>query len=189
MRVLCCYRELDEANALALVRFAPQVEFVAVDSPRLPPSLSVLINARPKQVFPEPVFGHLKISAPGFWYWNAICDRWLTDDLMIVEPNIKINAEVVASFKSCPEPWCIYTYDAGWGTNLGCERFRKELQEMLSLKHHVTVYRPESPDRELVTGPLHDPRHFTRIGSSFNYSALDQGFTPHVHGDLDRPDA
>ena len=71
-------------------------------------------------------------------YWHAFRARWQgAFDLMTVEQDNVITAEVIPSFESCEEPWCVYEYDGPphlepddriLKASLGCTRFSRELQ-------------------------------------------------------------
>src|ERR1700735_3490384 len=76
------------------------------------------------------------VSKDQWAYWTAITAHWKgLDDLVTIEQDIEITAEVIPGFDACPEPWCVYEYKpAGiFGfmlrQSLGCTRFRKELQQ------------------------------------------------------------
>jgi len=63
-------------------------------------------------------------------YWQAVNSRWNDEqDLMLIEQDIVIRADVVQSFLSCPKSWCVFPYAMpgyGLAESLGCTRFRKE---------------------------------------------------------------
>jgi hypothetical protein len=68
-------------------------------------------------------------------YWETIASVWGLADLMLVEHDIVLHPGVVAGFDACPEPWCLHPYrgSGGWlDRNLGCTRFRRELQLAVS---------------------------------------------------------
>jgi hypothetical protein len=70
-------------------------------------------------------------------YWDSITGRWGTDDLMVVEHDIKIHGEVQAQFEACPNQWCTFPYwsTGTWFTRaLGCTRFRKEIMGQVSVQ-------------------------------------------------------
>lgn len=79
-------------------------------------------------------------------YWWELRRRWNgEDDLMIVEQDNVITAEVIPSFNACDKPWCVYEYlgppgmdvdGTGEGRilrkSLGCTRFSAELQDKVT---------------------------------------------------------
>ncbi len=73
-------------------------------------------------------------SGPQQTYWREICKRWNgTDDLVIIEQDNEITAEVLPSFAACDKDWCTYSYqglfqDATLTRSLGCVKFSAALQ-------------------------------------------------------------
>ena len=76
------------------------------------------------------------VKTPGlFGYNEAIASRWGKDDLIVIEGDKEVTAEVIPSFASCDEPWCTYAYynypepyQAYCSVGLGCAKFSVELQ-------------------------------------------------------------
>lgn len=107
MRVLCAFTGLHPATAAALALYAPDA-------------------------------GLVDVSGSKFDYWHAIRDRWDgTQDLVIIEQDIEIHAEVLPSFAACPEPWCTFSYpifrtSVDLTIGLGCVRFSAGVQRMVS---------------------------------------------------------
>lgn len=76
-----------------------------------------------------------RVYTPGeYGYWQAIADRWTgEDDLVIIEQDNEITADVLPSFAACPEPWCTYAYPIGlydYNTALGCAKFSADCQRI-----------------------------------------------------------
>ena len=46
-------------------------------------------------------------------YWHAMAMRWGQDDLVTIEQDNGIHAEVIPQFEACPEPWCSFGYQIG----------------------------------------------------------------------------
>lgn len=67
-------------------------------------------------------------------YWREIIKRWDgADDLVIIEQDNEITAEVLPSFTACDKDWCVYSYqglfpDAVFTRSLGCVKFSAALQ-------------------------------------------------------------
>lgn len=64
-------------------------------------------------------------------YWRLLADQWHEPgDLLIVEQDVGIHADVVESLAACPEPWCGFPYPIGAQllVCLGCTRFTAELK-------------------------------------------------------------
>src|SRR5271166_392986 len=80
MRVVCCYCNIKPQTAKALKLYAPECEYVDT-------------------------------SATIWDYGKAIASRWTgEDDLVIIEDDKEITAEVLPSFQSCGCLWCSYRY-------------------------------------------------------------------------------
>ena len=82
------------------------------------------------------------VETPGlFGYNEALAERWGQDDLIVIEGDKEITAEVIPSFAACPEPWCVYEYftfpepyRAKVQVGLGCARFSLECQQQIPTK-------------------------------------------------------
>ena len=67
-------------------------------------------------------------------YARALAARWLgIEDLVVVEHDIELHDDVLTTFASCRDPWCVCPYrlspDAPLLTRgLGCARFTAEAQ-------------------------------------------------------------
>lgn len=101
--VLCAYTSLDPRTRKALEEYAPGTEFV--ETP----------------------------AGDDFAYWRALAARWTGDnDLVVIEHDIEIGPDTIASFQACPEPWCVYAYQLFGSTSyaggLGCVKFSAALQ-------------------------------------------------------------
>ncbi len=84
-------------------------------------------------------------------YWRELSKRWDgSDDLMVIEHDIEIHADVVPQFTRCPSDWCCFPYQYGprwpgdheinaWPGDqiiigaLGCTRFSAELQRFMPI--------------------------------------------------------
>jgi hypothetical protein len=121
LRVICPYTNLKDETKKALKRYAPQVEFVDVSG-----SESAL--------------------------WEMWHELWKDcRDTLVVEHDIVIHEDVVASLSACGELWCTYGYPYAFGTGnpyhgTGCVRFRGELMA-------------EFPDLWDLVGKMSGPHH------------------------------
>lgn len=110
MIVLCCPVNLMPATAAALAEHAPGAQIV-----RIPAG---------------------DITRP----WRDYAARWATDDLVVIEQDIIIHADVIPQFEACPEPWCLfpfrhYAQGGGWMKDgIGCNRFRREFMEAVPVE-------------------------------------------------------
>jgi hypothetical protein len=116
-------------------------------------------------------------------YWHAIRARWTgDDDLVIIEQDNVITAEVLPSFAECDEPWCCFSYlgppgldldGSGAGRvlmkSLGCTKFSADLQAKIT----ATMI----SDKEYFVFHLLDMR-LSRLLEVHDYQ-------PHVHGAIE----
>jgi len=71
--------------------------------------------------------------------WTDYAERWGRDDLLIVEQDIILHADVIPQLEACPEPWCLFPFphhSRGGGlmtTGIGCNRFRREFMEKVTV--------------------------------------------------------
>lgn len=78
--------------------------------------------------------------------WRDYAGRWGTDDLVVIEQDVIIHADVLPQFEACPEPWCLfparhYATPGGWmTTGIMCNRFRREFMEAVPVEAVEAVY-------------------------------------------------
>jgi hypothetical protein len=67
------------------------------------------------------------VSSDDAAYYRLLCDLAAQgEDFALVEHDIVVAPDTLASFDACPAEWCaaLYPYLGGWSTGLGCTRFR-----------------------------------------------------------------
>ena len=107
MRVLACYATMDPRTKLALETYAPHAEIVYV-------------------------------GGGDEDYYEALKERWTgVEDLVNIEQDNEITAEVIPSLENCNRPWCTYAYPgpSGFGlltSSLGCTKWSAALQRRFS---------------------------------------------------------
>lgn len=152
-RVLCCYVTAVQADcAAALAAFAPGAEYACV-------------------------------AGDDRAYGREIAARWGgTQDLVIIEPDNEITAEVLPSFDACPEPWCTYAYECFpppetrlFAACLGCTRFSARFQREFSFAERVLA-------EPCTCGEIHDT--WRDLDWVTAHRAQLAGFAPHVHGEI-----
>ncbi|HEY7046580.1 MAG TPA: hypothetical protein VH373_05120 [Jatrophihabitantaceae bacterium] len=104
MRVLVPYTRLHPETARRLARFAPDAVLRAIE-----------IDDRTG-------------------YWRVLAEAWAwPGDLVVIEHDIGIDADVLPGFAACPEPVCARPYRWTSGdrliTGFGCVRFRAEVKQ------------------------------------------------------------
>lgn len=137
---------------------------------------------------PEAVF--TDTSADRWEYWRILSSYWTGEhDLMTIEQDNEITAEVVPSFEACPEPWCSYQY-RGAGVfqapvmteSLGCTRFRKELQQAVPIEEIGGSTLTQWPGHKVASDPVRVP--WDRIDMRIKEHLRANGFKVHVHGEV-----
>jgi len=108
MKILCCYANLHPETECAVAAHAKDAEFIDVSGSELD-------------------------------YWRTIKAHWTGDqDLVIIEQDIEITAEVIPTFEGCDDAWCVFTYRGPTHLgylkhSLGCTKFSAELQREVSI--------------------------------------------------------
>jgi hypothetical protein len=80
-------------------------------------------------------------------YWRATLDRWGHDDLVTIEQDNGIHADVIPQFENCPEPWCSFGYQIGSYICVeggGCRKLSLEAQQAVTIEHLEYPVPPES---------------------------------------------
>jgi hypothetical protein len=105
MKILCLFNEVHPLTRAAIEKYAPQTEYVDT-------------------------------SGSETAYWEAVRTNWNgTEDLMLIEHDVEIHAQVVPQFEACENLWCHFPYPYRGGlTNMatGCTRYRAEMQRIVS---------------------------------------------------------
>ncbi|HEY8976306.1 MAG TPA: hypothetical protein VIN75_18975 [Burkholderiaceae bacterium] len=99
---------------------------VIVPYTRLHPAAAILLDRHAP--------GHVRVPldpADMSAYWRLLAEQWHEPgDLLIVEHDVGIHADVVEGLTACPEPWCGHPYRIGSQllVCLGCTRFSAALK-------------------------------------------------------------
>jgi hypothetical protein len=146
-KVVCCYaRDLQPETRQSVTEYAPGAEFI-------------------------------DCSADDFAYWRAIKSVWDTGEaLVIIEQDMEIKPDTIASFDECDRDWCAFPYRI---TNrcgeqgitmesLGCTRFSAPLQAAVKVRHI-------SQD---------DYRHWGQVAPRVAVTLTRYGYQPHLHEGL-----
>jgi len=115
--ILCCYATLHPKTLETVNKWAPGAEFVDT-------------------------------SADDYAYCRELKARWNTgQDLITIEQDIEITADVVSSFENCDQDFCVFPYWIVMGRKsgpdrrmvciegLGCTRFSAALQARVKIRH------------------------------------------------------
>ena len=129
------------------------------------------------------------VETPGlFGYNEAISSRWDgSDDLVVIEADKEITAEVVPAFSSCSEPWCTFAYQElpapytkHMTYGLGCSKFSAQLQCEIPTEEFIREDLPWTPCRHCDSRGCWNQLDF-RMFQAFKEHGVTK---PHVHGDI-----
>lgn len=156
MKIIFCYSgEPDLESFRAITKFAPQAELVDT-------------------------------SGSIYDYNEAIASRWTGEsDLVVIEGDKEITAEVIPSFNDCDEPWCTFKYKNLPGhlrmvvtIGLGCAKFSAELQREVGISEFICPDVPWQPCRHCGNKGCWNQLD-ARMARAFGNHDID---FPHVHG-------
>lgn len=121
-------------------------------------------------------------------YNEAIAEHWTgEDDLLVIEGDKEITADVVPSMSACGEPWCAYSYinyPAPYQKTeiygLGCTKYSASTQRQIAVDEWI------GPDPEWQT-PCNicggkGCWQFLDTRIAINILSKCISFSPHVHG-------
>lgn len=123
-----------------------------------------------------------------FGYPEAIENRWTGEsDLVVIESDKEITADVIPSFLACDEPWCTFKYKSfpqpyrrEISTGLGCVKFSVEVQREVDTSEFICEDVPWQPCR-LCEGKGCWRQLDARITMALENHCFDY---PHVHGHI-----
>lgn len=130
------------------------------------------------------------VHTPGLYGYNeAIAERWTgTDDLVVIEQDKEITAEVLPSFAACGLFWCSYSYKVfprpysrEVTIGLGCTRFASTIQKIISPNEFL------GPDPQmLATCPDCNGKGCWRyLDSRIAFAVMNARLAVHVHGHIE----
>jgi hypothetical protein len=119
------------------------------------------------------------VGGNDFAYWREIRARWQgAEDLLVVEHDIEPGPGMAAALEYCPEPWCLYSYEA-FGCklldrSLGFTRFSAGLQRAVNLDL--------AEERWAHCGACHGRGCWWHLDIILADILEAAGFSRHVHG-------
>jgi hypothetical protein len=125
-----------------------------------------------------PMAEHVWTGGHPYEYWQATTFRWGQDDLVTIEQDIGIHAEVIPQFENCPEPWCAFGYQIGTSlcyTGGGCRKLSLEAQQQVPLP--ALMY----PVRDIGECPVCAALCWRHMDTRITAALEDAGFRVHVH--------
>lgn len=131
--------------------------------------------------------GAVMIPTPGTYDYNeALALHWGSGgDLVVVEEDKVITAEVLPSFDGCPEPWCVFAYETypppytrPITIGLGCTRFSAQAQSWFGPDSFLG---PDHPDWG-TCGDCGGAGCWRFLDSRIGQNFWSRGISSHVHG-------
>jgi len=113
--------------------------------------------------------------------WTTYASYWGSDDLVVIEQDVVIHADVLPQFEACPEMWCLfparhYATGGGWMLNgIMCNRFRREFMAAVPVEAVEAV--PGSCPR--CKGQ--NPKCWAHLDGKVREAGEAAGFKIHVH--------
>lgn len=150
-RVLFCPVKPHPAAVEAISKYAPQAEVVDV-------------------------------SGSNYDYWNSIAERWTGErDLIIVEQDIEIGPETIATMESCKQDWCCYAYTifrtkVRLRVGLGCVKISAAAQRKVTAAMVAEGFTNCAACRGKGC--------WWHLDGQVAHMMKRGGFFPHVHGDV-----
>jgi hypothetical protein len=108
-------------------------------------------------------------------YRDVLKEHWTGErDLVVIEQDIEITADVVPAFRSCSKPWCTFSYQGPSSLGylyrgLGCAKFSAKLQRKIPFSDFIEY----GMTWKVIDG------YISRILWVVN------GISPHVHGHVE----
>ena len=155
MRVIAPYNKREERSAVALAKYAP--EAVSIDT-----------------------------SASIYAYGLAIAGFWTgQEDLVVIEADKEITANVIPSFADCSSYWCSYSYfvfpkalEQEVDIGLGCTRYSAKIQRMISPSEFLCEDNPTWGDCNDCNGK----GCWRFLDARIAQAARSHGINVHCHG-------
>ncbi len=154
--ILCCYAELYVETERSVKAFAPDALFIYT-------------------------------GGDDYAYRDALQEYWPGDqDLIVIEQDIEITADVLPSFSKCRKPWCIYSYQGpphlGYLHRcLGCTKFSPEMRKRFPFnKFDLPSMKWNVVDMNIagVIGHTLDPHVHGSVNHYHSYKKVIEGLAP-----------
>jgi hypothetical protein len=113
-------------------------------------------------------------------YFRLLSELWAAgESFTLVEHDVIVGPETLASFDDCPHLWCAakYSYLKGSYWGLGCTRFRGPLlKQFPGIMDEVGEYK----------APRHSPRHWCTLDQALTHTlSAHRVEFPHIHGEVE----
>jgi hypothetical protein len=150
--VMCCPVKLWPATEESLAKYAPAAEIIPIPAD--------------------------DIERP----WRDYAARWGTDDLVVIEQDVILHADVLPQFEACPEPWCLFPArhyavgpDGFMETGILCNRFRVEFMRAVPVEAVEAIYGSCGRCRGV------NPKCWAHLDGRTREAGEAAGFKIHVH--------
>lgn len=124
----------------------------------------------------------IDVSADNYQYWQQISHRWTGErDLIIVEQDIEIGPETVATMDQCRQDWCCYAYTifrtkVRLRVGLGCTKISAAAQRKVTAGMVAEAF--------TNCGSCRGKGCWWHLDGRITSLLKRAGFFPHVHGDV-----
>jgi hypothetical protein len=122
------------------------------------------------------------VSGDNYAYWREIRERWTGErDLIIVEQDIEVGPDTIASLEGCAQDWCCYAYPifrtkVRLRVGLGCTKISAAAQRKI----------PAATVEEGFTScaACRGKGCWWHLDGRISHLLKRAGYFPHVHGDV-----
>jgi hypothetical protein len=123
-----------------------------------------------------------------YGYGEAIASRWDgTDDLVVIEQDKEITANVIPEFENCSHDWCSFSYNVypepyqrKIDIGLGCVKYSAHVQNMVAPSEFL------HKDFDWTPCPDCGGKGCWRyLDSRIAFALFHKGFKVHVHGHIE----
>lgn len=124
----------------------------------------------------------LDVSGDNYAYWRAIRSRWTGErDLIIIEQDIEIGPDTVASMESCKQDWCCYAYPifrtkVRLRVGLGCTKISAMAQRIIQVAAIEEGF--------ATCAACRGKGCWWHLDGRISHLLKRAGYFPHVHGDV-----
>ena len=122
------------------------------------------------------------VTGNKYAYWREISARWTGEaDLIIIEQDIEIAADTIASLEDCPEPWCVFAYPIfrrkiRLRVGLGCTKISAAAQRQVTARAIAEGF--------ALCRDCKGAGCWWHLDGRVSAMLKHAGYAPHVHGDV-----
>ena len=124
----------------------------------------------------------IDVSGDNYAYWREIRSRWTGErDLVIIEQDIEISSDTVASLEQCDQDWCVFAYPIfrrkiRLRVGLGCTKISAAAQRRVSARSIAEGFE--------LCRDCKGQGCWWHLDGRISALLKNAGYSPHVHGDV-----